>query len=150
MHVSSGHNRRILIHRRHGIIERRGLCLHHHDVHAIFDELIHRPWGGVRWNPAVDIREDKDAFIIEMDLPGVTVENVRVVVEGATLSIEGQRQLDRCDDVTAHLCERPDGPFCRTFEFRTEVEHRNIESHWQDGVLTVIVPKTENELGSHS
>ena len=93
MNVSSDRNRRIQIHRRHGIVERPGLCLRHHEIHAIFDELIHRPWGAVRWNPAVDIREDKDAFIIEMDLPGVNTEEVRVLVEGAILAIEGQRQL---------------------------------------------------------
>ena len=93
MTVSSDRNRRIQIHRRHGIVERPGLCLRHHEIHAIFDELIHRPWGAVRWNPAVDIREDKDAFIVEMDLPGVNTEEVRVVVEGAILAIEGQRQL---------------------------------------------------------
>ena len=82
MNGSGDRNRRIQIHRRHGIVERRGLCLRHHEIHAIFDELIHRPWGGVRWNPAVDIREDKDVFIIEMDLPGVNTEEVQVLVEG--------------------------------------------------------------------
>jgi HSP20 family molecular chaperone IbpA len=141
MAVSSDRNRRIQIHRRHGIVERPGLCLRHHEIHAIFDELIHRPWGAVRWNPAVDIREDKDAFVIEMDLPGVNTEEVRVLVEGAILAIEGQRQLVKCDEVTTHLCERPDGRFCRTFEFDGSIENRNLESRWQDGVLTITVPK---------
>jgi HSP20 family molecular chaperone IbpA len=143
MNTSDDRNRRIQIHRRHGVVECRGLYLHHHDIHAIFDELIHRPWGGVRWNPAVDIREDKDTFIIEMDLPGVKADEVRVLVEGQVLAIEGRRQLGPCDEATTHLCERPDGRFIRTFEFTGAIENRKIESRWHEGVLTVTVPKNK-------
>jgi HSP20 family protein len=145
MNASGDRNRRIQIRRRHGIVERRGWYLHHHEIHAMFDEIIHRPWGGVKWNPAVDIREDKDAFIIEMDLPGVNPEEVHVLVEGTILAVEGRRQLGKCDDLTTHLCERPDGRFSRTFEFDGTIEDRNVESRWQDGVLTVTVPKTKNK-----
>jgi HSP20 family protein len=145
MNASGDRNRRIQIRRQHGIVERRGWYLHHHEIHAMFDEIIHRPWGAVKWNPAVDIREDKDAFIIEMDLPGVNPEEVHVLVEGTILAVEGQRQLGKCDDVTTHLCERPDGRFSRTFEFDGTIEDRNVESRWQDGVLTVTVPKTKNK-----
>jgi HSP20 family molecular chaperone IbpA len=145
MNAPCDRNRRIQVHRRHGVIERRGLYLSHYEIHSIFDELIHRPWGAVRWNPAVDIREDKDAFIIEMDLPGVKDEEVQVLVEGQILAIEGQRQLGQCDDVTTHLCERPNGRFVRTFEFDGDIENRNIESRWHDGVLTITVPKSNSQ-----
>jgi len=141
MTVSEDRNRRIRICRRHGIVERRDLYFHHYAIHAMFDEMIHRPWGAVRWNPALDVREDKDAFIIEMDLPGVKTEDVQVVVEGRILAIEGQRKLPQCDEATTHLCERPDGRFVRTFEFDNDIENRGIESRWQDGVLTVTIPK---------
>jgi HSP20 family protein len=99
----------------------------------------------VRWNPAVDIREDNDVFIIEVDLPGVDTEEVQILVEGEILAIEGQRQLGQCDAITTHLCERPDGRFSRTFEFEGDLEDRDIESRWQNGVLTVTVPKTKKE-----
>ena len=145
MDVSGDRNRRIQVRQRHGLVERRGLYLNHYEIHTMFDEMIHRPWGAVRWNPAVDIREDKDAFIIEMDLPGVKTEDVRVLVEGQILTIEGQRQLTQCDEVTTHLCERPDGRFVRTFEFDGSIENRKIESRWHEGVLTVAVPKARNQ-----
>jgi HSP20 family molecular chaperone IbpA len=145
MDVSGDRNRRIQVRRHHGIAERRGLYLNRYEIHAMFDEMIHRPWGAVRWNPAVDIRENKDAFIIEMDLPGVKAEDVRVLVEGQILAVEGQRQLGPCDEVTTHLCERPDGRFVRTFEFDGSIENRKIESRWHEGVLTVTVPKSQNQ-----
>jgi HSP20 family protein len=144
MTVSGDRNRRIQICRRHNIAPRRGLYLHHHEIHALFDEMIHRPWGAVRWNPATDVREDNDAFTIEVDLPGVKAEEVQVVVEGRILAIEGRRKLPPCDAATIHLCERPDGRFARLFEFDHEVEDRGIESRWQDGVLTVTIPKIKD------
>lgn len=134
-------NRRIRICRRHGLVERRGLYLHHHEIHAMFDELIHRPWGSVRWNPAVDLHEDNDRFTIEVDLPGLQGDEIQVLVGGKTVAIEGQRQLRKCDEDTSHLCERPDGHFARVFEFDGEIDEGKIENHWQDGVLTVMVPK---------
>jgi len=143
MTVSGDRFRRIRICRQHGIIERQDLYLHRHAIHALFDEMIHRPWGGVRWNPAIDVREDKDAFTITVDLPGVKEDDVQVVVEGKILAIEGQRKLPHCDETTTHLCERPDGSFVRTFEFENDIERRQIESHWEAGVLTVTVPKTK-------
>jgi HSP20 family protein len=144
MTVSSNHIHRIQILRRDDVRE-KGLYLHRHEIHTLFDELIHRPWGAVRWNPAVDVRENKDAFIIRMDLPGVKIEEVRIVMEGKRLTIEGQRKLEACDEIASHLCERPDGRFVRTFEFDDDIEGRRIESQWQNGVLTVTVPKSNPE-----
>jgi HSP20 family protein len=143
MNTINERNRKIQIHRRRSVMERRGLYVHHHEIHTMFEELIHRPWGMVRWNPAVDVHEDNDTFTIEMDLPGVKAEEIRVVVEGRTLAIEGQRQLRTCDRTT-HVCERRDGRFARTFEFDGDIEERNIGSSWQDGVLTITVPKSQN------
>ncbi len=145
MDVASERNRRIQIHRRHGIAERRCLQFRHHEIHAMFEELIHRPWSTARWNPPVDVREDKDSFLIEMDLPGVKAEDIQVVVEGKTISIDGRRQLGQCDAATTHLCERPDGRFTRVFEFEGQIDNDQIESRWQDGVLTVTVPKTKTK-----
>jgi HSP20 family protein len=140
--------RRIRICRQHGIVERQGLYLHRHAIHALFDEMIHRPWGGVRWNPPIDVREDTDAFIIAVDLPGVKEEDAQVVVEGRFLAIEGERKLPQCDDATTHLCERPDGRFTRTFEFEHDIDDRTIESRWENGVLIVTIPKTKEGIGS--
>jgi HSP20 family molecular chaperone IbpA len=138
-------NRIIQVHRRRETVEQRGLYFHRHEIHALFEEMIHRPWAAARWNPAVDIRESREAFLIEMDLPGVKSEDVRVVVDGRMLMVEGHRQLAKCDGVTTHVCERPAGRFMRTFEFDDEIEKREIKSHWQDGVLTVAIPKPRSK-----
>jgi HSP20 family molecular chaperone IbpA len=125
---------------------RRAVHFHQYEIQTLFDELIHRPWGRAQWNPPVDIREDDQAFILEIDLPGVTAEDVRIITAGRTLTISGRRRLRPCDDErTTHLCERPDGEFARIFEFGETIEGQRIESHWHDGVLTVAIPKPKNE-----
>jgi HSP20 family protein len=141
MNGADEHKPAVPIHRRQDMMEHRGLYLHHYEVHAMFEELIHRPWGTVRWHPQVDLHEDDEAFTIDMDLPGVKAEDTRVVVEGKTVAIEGRRQLRKCDEATTHVCERPDGWFTRAFAFDEPIQEDRIESRWQDGVLTVTVPK---------
>jgi len=145
MNASHEYVRKIQVCQRQTTTGRRALYFHQHEIHALFDELIHRPWGRAQWNPPVDIREDDKAFIIEIDLPGVSPEEVRIQADGKTLAIEGRRELRPCgDERTTHLCERPDGGFVRIFEFRDSIENEQIQSRWHDGVLTVSISKPTN------
>lgn len=145
MDASGEYIRKIQLHRRQTGTgrERR---FQQYEIHALFDELIHRPWGRAQWHPPVDVREDDAAFIIEMDLPGVSAQDVRIAAEGNTLTISGRRRLRPCGDACmTHLCERPDGSFARKFEFHHEIRNERIESRWRDGVLTVTVPRPADD-----
>jgi HSP20 family protein len=144
MDLSGEHSHRIRLYQRQEVMERQGFHCHHHEVHALFDELIHKPWGIGCWNPPVDIWEKKDAFIIEMDLPGLVPDQVRITAQDRTLTVEGQRQpRQNAGQVASRLHERCEGRFARAFEFDYSLEGKKIESHWQDGVLTLIVPKSK-------
>lgn len=146
MNASDKYTHRIQVCQRQTTTGRHAIYFRRHEIHTLFDELIHRPWGRSQWNPPVDIHEDDDAFVIEADLPGVNAEDVRIRIEGRTLAIEGRRQLRPCDNSrTSHLCERPDGGFIRVFEFQENIEQEQIQTRWQDGVLMVTVLKTTKE-----
>jgi HSP20 family molecular chaperone IbpA len=58
-------------------------------MERLFDEMIHRPWGFCRemrgWNPSVDLYEMDDAFVLEADLPGVKLDDVKVEIENSFL-----------------------------------------------------------------
>jgi len=137
--------RKIQVCQRQTTTGRRAFEFRQYEIHTLFDELIHRPWGRARWNPPVDIRETRESFVIEIDLPGVEPQDVRIVAEDRTLTIEGRRELRPCDDDrTTHLCERPDGGFTRMFEFAEVIEKETIESLWRNGVLILTVPKPGN------
>jgi HSP20 family protein len=146
MNVPNKHSHRTQLYHRLEATEHRGLQYHHHEIHALFEELIHKPWGATCWNPPVDVWENEGTFTIEMDLPGVKADKVQTRAQGRTLTIEGQRERNQKDKgASARLHERCEGRFSRSFEFDVRLDEKTIENHWQDGVLTVIVPKSKKE-----
>lgn len=124
-----------------------GAChVRYREVHAVFQELIHKPWGTACWCPAADVWEQEETFLIEVDLPGIAAEDVRVFVENTTLIVEGERTLAHTEDESiAQLCERPAGRFARTFHFEYVLAADQIEHQLAAGVLTVTVPKPQDK-----
>ena len=70
------------------------------EVRRLFQELIHQPWGGQSatetgtWQPRVDMCETPGEIIVEVELPGVRREDVRIEVEGDFLRITGERRTN--------------------------------------------------------
>jgi HSP20 family protein len=94
------------------------------EVERLFDEMIHRPWGFCReiraWNPAMDLLETTDTFILEADLPGVRAEDVKVEVKDGKLALQGWRSFENSQsNGTYHIMERDCGRFDRRGETRT-------------------------------
>ena len=120
-----------------------------HEVERLFDEIIQRPWGGAReargWNPSVDFYETPDAFVLEVDLPGVNGENVKVEVQNGDLVLQGQRFIDQSHrDEHFHIMERGSGLFVREIKLPESVDKQNIRIEFKDGVLRVVLPKSKN------
>jgi len=146
MNVPGKYNYRTQLYRQRDVTAYRGLQYHHHEIHALFEELIHKPWGAACWTPPVDVWENVDAFIIEMDLPGVNGDQVQIRAHDRTLMVEGQRErVPHPKQTSSRLHERCDGRFSRSFEFDFDIDEATIENHWQDGVLTLVVPKSKKE-----
>ncbi len=119
---------------------------HYREVHAVFDELIHRPWGVADWSPTVDVWETADAFLIEMDVPGVSEDDIAVMVEDRLLVIRGHRSVGHADENhVPHSCERPEGRFARTFRFDEPLHEDRVEYQVRAGVLIVTVAKPHGE-----
>ncbi|MFO0708824.1 MAG: Hsp20/alpha crystallin family protein [Sandaracinus sp.] len=92
--------------------------------------------------PAVDIYEEKDAFVVKAELAGVKPEEIHVDVENGILTIKGERKLDREENKDGyHRVERWFGSFQRQFTLPRTVESERIEAGTKDGVLTVRIPK---------
>jgi HSP20 family protein len=111
-------------------------------VHTLFEELIHRPWGGQEWKPCADIVETDAEYTIIMDLPGVDAENLKVVAGDGQVLIEGIRDIEHGaeqDDLI--LSERPSGGFARVFEFEAPVDTSDITTEQENGVVKIIVRK---------
>lgn len=94
--------------------------------------------------PAVDVEETPEAYIFRADLPGVDSKNVKVTVNGDTLTLRGERKREeQASEGAMHRVERSYGAFERSFRFSTPVRGDEVKASYKDGVLEVRVPKAE-------
>lgn len=126
------------------------------DVHTLAGQLpqpyrtldTRRPGLGTAWLPAVDVYHDGSAIRLEAELPGMSREDIDIRVEHGALVLSGERKPATHQDVDAPKplrAERVYGRFERTFPLPPGmVEAQNIEASYRDGILRVMLPKTES------
>lgn len=96
------------------------------------------------WVPAVDIRETKDAVSLEIELAGLPKEAVTVNVENGVLTLTGERKLTAVGaDEVLRRGERAYGKFSRAFTLPNDIDRAKVEAKFQDGLLTIRLPKAE-------
>lgn len=96
------------------------------------------------WRPAVDIREEKDRFVIVADLPGVDPKDIEVTMENGVLALRGERKFEK--DVSGDnykRVERAYGTFYRRFSLPDSADPDRIEAHGRNGVIEIVLPKQE-------
>ena len=97
------------------------------------------------FKPRIDVIEDENALYFEAELPGVVKEDVKVSVNDENiLTIKGNKKFDKKDDINS-CCrsERSFGEFARSFQLPDNVDSEKISAHYDNGVLTLTVPKME-------
>ena len=96
------------------------------------------------WAPLVDITEDDHEYLIKAELAEVKKEDVKVTADGGTLTIAGERRLEKLDkDKKHHRIERAYGKFERNFSLPDDANPTNVTAEYKNGVLIVHLPKTE-------
>jgi len=103
------------------------------------------PLAGGGWVPAIDIYEtaEKDV-VVKADLPGLKREDIKVTFENNVLTIKGERTFEtETAREQYHRVERGYGAFRRTFTLPTTVDAARVEASYQDGLLTVTLPRRE-------
>ena len=101
---------------------------------------------GQDWIPAMDAWETEQAFVVQLDLPGLSAEQVDVSFDRNTLLVQGTRTDTVSSDESekrVFFVERRSGGFTRTLRFPQYVEAAKIEAAFSNGVLTVTVPKSD-------
>ena len=101
------------------------------------------------FKPAVNTREGKEAYHVDVDLPGVKKEDINIDVENNTLTISGKRETkSEVKEEDYYRIESSYGKFERSFTLPEKVDTENIRAACEDGVLEVIIPKLEIEKSS--
>lgn len=96
------------------------------------------------WTPAVDIAEQENEYVVKVELPGITREDVKITLESNVLTIRGEKKQEKdTKEGSYHRVERSYGSFQRSFTLPTSVKSDKIDALYKDGLLTVVLPKVE-------
>lgn len=96
------------------------------------------------WTPALDLYEDKENFVVKVELPGMKREDIEVSLHEGSLSLSGERKSEeKYADAEVYRTERFFGRFQRTVTLPTPVAAEKVKAAYKDGVLTITLPKTE-------
>ncbi|HEX7841490.1 MAG TPA: Hsp20/alpha crystallin family protein [Kofleriaceae bacterium] len=94
------------------------------------------------FNPAFEVKENKDSFLFKADLPGMREQDVEVKLQGDRLTVSGKREAEAEDKGdTFYTYERSFGSFLRTFTLPDGIDGDHVHAELKDGVLTIVVPK---------
>jgi HSP20 family protein len=119
-------------------------------VNRLFEETIHRsefPDDGIDaalWSPAADVFESADEIILNIELPGVRLDDVRLEALDGKIRVSGHRRAD--DGVEPRhfvRMERIYGNFSRDFPVPVSLDPSMIKATLRAGVLRVVAPKVD-------
>jgi HSP20 family protein len=96
------------------------------------------------WVPAVDIKEEKDSFLIVADIPGVDPKDIEVHMENGMLTIKGEKEAEKKEEREGYKrVERSYGSFYRRFSLPDTADAEKISAKSNHGVLEVRIGKQE-------
>ena len=118
------------------------------EINHMFDSYVGRENDGeaspeCSWKPSVDITENKDRFVLYIELPGISRDAVKLGINDNILTISGDRKAPERDGNEFRRQERCHGKFERSFTLSQDLDIEKIEADLSDGVLSVRIPKLE-------
>jgi HSP20 family protein len=127
--------------------EPRGASTLQDQISRVFNEVLERGRDEsnlTSWAPAVDIFETEHELVVKADLPDVDPKDLDIRVENNILTIRGDRKFEKKVSEDKYLrVERAYGSFSRSFSLANTVNAEAIKADYQNGVLTLTVPKRE-------
>ena len=99
---------------------------------------------GRRWIPAMDLAENEHDFVLRVDLPGLSEDDVNIELEDNVLTISGQRKAEHEERKEGYYrVERTFGRFSRSLTLPEGIDPEKVDAHFDRGVLEVTIPKPE-------
>lgn len=96
------------------------------------------------FNPSCEIAEEENNYVLKFDLPGVSKDQVKVEADKGQLTVSAERKEEkRSETKKKHLSELRYGSYTRSFALPGTVDEKKVEARFENGVLTVTVPKSE-------
>ncbi|MCS7010000.1 MAG: Hsp20/alpha crystallin family protein [Anaerolineales bacterium] len=112
----------------------------------LFDEAFTRPLtlSGFAPMPAIDMYQTDDEIVVRAALPGLKPEDVQLSVTNGMLILRGEfKQKEEKKEATWHIREHRYGSFERALALPVDVETEKARAEFEDGILTIVLPKAE-------
>lgn len=94
------------------------------------------------WSPQMDVLETPESFLIIAEVSGLIKDEIRVTVKRNLVYLSGKRERPPMGNAVRYLqLEIEYGSFERTFELPAVVDESQIEAHYREGLLSVVLPK---------
>ncbi len=95
--------------------------------------------------PAIDVKENEQAYTVHAELPGVKKEDLDISINDGVLTINAETRYEHEDKEKGRVIrqERRYGKFVRSMRLGADVDESNVEADYTDGILILTLPKTE-------
>jgi HSP20 family protein len=115
------------------------------DLDRVFDNPLGLDLGlsGRGVFPAVNVFSDRDGYVVRMEIPGVSPEQINIESHGRTLILSGKRESAAPQGGSFHRRERNSGQFSRSLQLPADLDLSRAEASYRQGMLTVRIPKKE-------
>jgi len=98
----------------------------------------------INWTPRVEVDENEDEFLMHVEVPGMKKKDIDISVKDNMITVSGEKkERVKKKESQCHLNEINYGKFSRSFQLPNNVDTDKIKGNWEDGILTVSIPKTE-------
>lgn len=104
-------------------------------------------WSKGTFVPELNVYETDKEFKITVALPGMRKEDIDISFENNTITISGERELKEENGTKYHRIESRFGKFERSLPLPNVIDEENITANYENGVLTVTVPKLKEKAG---
>ncbi|HUW04733.1 MAG TPA: Hsp20/alpha crystallin family protein [Williamwhitmania sp.] len=125
----------------------------YNNLPSLIDDIFGRNWfenivegsTGRTTTPAVNVYEDKDDYRIEVAAPGLKKENFKLDLNQRVLSITSEKMGEQKEEQGGKFIRKEFSynSFCRTFALPSSVNAEKISAKYEEGILTVLLPKKE-------
>lgn len=133
------------------------------DFHTVFNDMrdeindvvnkllarYHESWPlsmGARdfFTPSLDLIENKNDYIVLIDMPGIKEKDIDVSLDNSLLKVEGKKEhLNEIKNATIHTIERNYGSFTKTLSLPDNIMQDKVKANLKNGVLELLIPKSE-------
>ena len=113
----------------------------YNDFDRMVSSLFNDSVGKTGESPAVDIREEKDLYLLEAEVPGLAEKDIDIQVKENLLTLASKVEENKEGKTGYLLRERKPVQFKRSFILPKDVDQEKIEAHYGNGVLVLSLPK---------